>query len=429
LFKKINKFGISRQISKDFSLLFFANIINNGTNFIANIIIARVFGQEVFGLFSIAVNIALTTLTFSEFGMNLTMVRLYKLYENDAAKSNAVILWNLYFKSVILIILLCLALIFGRSLSSLLTHKTDRVFLITVALITGGMLGFWSYLKAFFQSYNLFKKVATTTLLYAILRMVFLVGLSIHPSSLYTEALFLGVYLLPVSIVVLWGFFDQRDKFHFGGVKNKDLFKMSGEILAYSKWVALSMVAFILIQRCMVFIAAAYTTLEQVAILSAGLLFSAVFNLINDSVRQILFPKIAQLGSGKISEYKAKLKKILPLYIVLSLFIIIGLSVVLYITLGEKYKKSLPIFWITGASTALTCGIGFYNILYHSIMKPIPDTLINIGTLLCLLIAALLAVGKYGIMGIAVSYAIIQLSGEVVKAKVLSRYLKGQTYA
>ena len=140
-----NVFGISQKTSIDFSLIFLANLINNATNFVANIIVARVFRHEVFGLFSVAVNIAMTTATFSEFGMNLTMVRLYKLYEKDSTKSQAVIIWNLWFKIGIGLILLCSGLIFGRPLSLLLTKSTDQTLLVTAALLTGGVFGFWSY--------------------------------------------------------------------------------------------------------------------------------------------------------------------------------------------------------------------------------------------------------------------------------------------
>jgi len=50
-----------------------ANAVNNATIFATNIIIARMYGQDFFGVFSIAVNIALLTLSVSEFGMNYSM--------------------------------------------------------------------------------------------------------------------------------------------------------------------------------------------------------------------------------------------------------------------------------------------------------------------------------------------------------------------
>src|SRR5271169_4806697 len=142
--------GISQRTSIDFSLIFFANIINNATNFIANILVARTFGHEIFGLFSIAANIALTTLTLSEFGMNLTMVRLYKHHEEDPIKSKAILLWNLYFKFSVFIFLIMCAVICSQWLSALLMKRHDKFYLIAIALVTGGLLGFWSYFKALF---------------------------------------------------------------------------------------------------------------------------------------------------------------------------------------------------------------------------------------------------------------------------------------
>jgi len=155
--------GISDRIFSDFSLLLIANIVTNIVNFIAYIIIARVFGHEIFGLFSIGVSVAMTALLFSEFGMELTMIRFYKMYEQDPRKSKAVLIVNFYFKCLMLVLLLLTSLIFSRSIGYSLTDKHDQTSLITIALFTGGILGFWSCLRASFQSLGLFKKIAHVT--------------------------------------------------------------------------------------------------------------------------------------------------------------------------------------------------------------------------------------------------------------------------
>lgn len=424
-FQKIfNYFGVSQKTSVDFSLIFFANLVNNGTNFIANILIARMFGHEIFGLFSIAMNIAFTTLTFSEFGMNLTMVRLYKLHEQDLQKSNAVLIWNLYFKLMILSLLAMIAIFFSIPLSKMLTQSADNSILVAIALICGGLLGFFSYLKALFQSFNLFKNIAYIILAYAFLRLAFLffyIGFTI-PANV--EVLFTGIYLLPVLSLLLLGFYFQRDKLIIKGIGLKALDESGKEIVNYSKWVAISLIAGVLIHKGIFFIAAFYTDIKQVSILSAGIVFAGFFSLINDAMRQLLLPKVTQLAIDRISEYRKKLIKMLPFYLLISFLIILFFSLLMHFTLGENYKDSLPIFWIIGASIALTSGLGFYNILFHAIMKPKPDTFANIGTALSIIVVSLLVVKAYGLMGIVISYASILFIGEIIKTYLLIRTLK-----
>lgn len=429
LYKRDHYFSVSRRTSLDFSLIMISNLVNNGTNFVANIIIARMFGHEIFGVFSIAVNIANTVSYFPELGMSLTMVRLYKLYENDVKKSQAVLLWNFYFKCIMFTIVVLIGIICGKTLSVVLIQREDKAFLIAIALICGGTFGFLGYLKSLLQAFNLFKNIAYLTFFYAFLRMFFLVLSFLFFQSV--EFLFLSIYLAPLFLLLIIGLYTQRDKFHFSTVTIKQLREAGKSIVGYSKWVGVSAVAFILVEKSMFFITTLYTDLKQISLLSAGLVFTAIFSLTNDSVRQILFPKIAQLEIDKLKQYKTKIVKWIPLYFFGCLCIIAILSIFINISLGEKYQESISIFWISSIGIAFTSGLGFYNILFHTLMKPKLDTFINVGTLIVSIIINLLIVKKYGIIGVVSTYAAILSCGEIVKAVLLSRCLNKvytQTY-
>lgn len=428
-FKKISKYlGISQSVSLELSLMLLANFINNGINFVANIIIARKFGYEVFGLFSIAVNIALTTLTFSEFGMNLTMVRLYKLHAEDSHKSQAVLLWNFYFKCVVFAIILLIAAIFSKSFSIMQIRSPGKSALIAFALITGGILGFWSYLKAFFQSLNLLKNIAYMTFLYAILRLVFLIYFVIFSLSVNAEVIFLGTYFIPVILSLAFATYKHLRRLDFKGVNKKELTHIGKEVINYSKWVAISSVFFALIQRSMVFIAALHSDIKKVSLLSAGLVFTMVFSLINDSARQVLFPKIAQLSLSGIISYKKKIFKIMPIYFLFSALLIATLSVFMVFSLGGKYHESLFIFWISGSGVALATGIGFYTMLVHTLQKPYIDAYINIGRLILMVFLGSILAKAYSIIGIVFAYAITIVFGEVLMGVLISRYIKRENH-
>lgn len=427
-FLKLDRIGISRRTSVEFSLILIANAVNNGTNFVANIIVARFFGHEVFGLFSVAVNIAFTTLTFSEFGMNLTMVRLYKLHEGDPRRANAVLLWNFCFKLAVVVLLSLLALTLSRPLSEWLTKRPDTSLLMAGALITGGILGLWSYIRAFFQSVDLIRKMAYVTFAFAALRLLFLAVFAGLLSMHDAQVLFLGIYLMPAALLVLFVFHGLIGRLRISKVGAGAMRDVSREIIHYSKWVAISGVSYVLTQKSMVFLVAAYADMKQVALLAAGLLFSGIFSLMNDSVRQILFPKVAQLDRGKIREYRQNLSRTVPAYFLLSLFVIAALSFFMYFSLGENYRASLPVFWITGAGMALVTGIGFYTIIIHTIRMPHIEAFVNVGRLLLVVVAGLLVVERYGVMGVALAFTVTVVAGELLVAVIVSRYVRRERH-
>lgn len=425
LLRLTRRFGIPASFTTNVSLVVGANAFSKGLNLIISLIIAKTFSQDLFGLFSIAVTIFMTTSTFSDLGTKTTMVRLYKHHEGNSRRSNAVLLWVFYCKCSILAFAIFLAVFLCGPLSKLLTHEPNKSLLVSIAIVGGGLFGYWQYITAFLQSFNLFKAIAILTSIFAFLRLfcVSVGSVLLLPSSV--ELLFAEVHIFPLLISLVIGFYVIKDKMHFRGSTWEGLLETGKEILNYTKWVAVSAISFILIQRSLVFIVAALTDLKQVSLLSVGFLFTRIFGLIDDSIRQVLFPKVSELRSGQIDVYKKKIMKIIPLYFLSALVLILVLSVFIYLFLGEKYQESVPIFVVAGSGIAFTSGIALYSILFHTIMKPRPDAFVNVGTLFFAILANFLFVKNYSVIAAVSAYSIILVSGEVVKALILSRYLQG----
>jgi O-antigen/teichoic acid export membrane protein len=421
-FRLIEFFGISKTFSSNVGYIFLANLLNNLTIFIANIIIARKFGHEVFGLFSVAVNIALTTLMISEFGMNLTMIRFYKLHIDDYEKRNAVLFWNLYFKTAVFGGLLLIALLFSNLISRFLIQDKNQTLLIGIALLSGGVLGFWSYFKAYFQATNRFKVIAVTTLIYAILRLVFLGFFILKPLEHFEELLFLGVYIFPLFFVLFFTVGIFRREFLLKRPDKNKLQSIGKETFRYSKWVAISGITYVLIQKNMVFIVTAFGGLKQVSILSAALIFTAAFSLINDSVVQVLFPRMVELTGAEISRYRIKMLRVIPFVFIGLVVLMAVLSLVMIVALGEKYRASLAIFWIMGIGTALSITVGFYNIFLHTLRKPEFQAYVNISMLVLFSIACVFLIQKFGLVAVAIAYSITLLFGETIKALLVEKH-------
>lgn len=418
--------GLTGRLSAQVGLIFLANLVNNGTAFLVNILVAKYFGTEIFGLFSLVTTVAMTTLGLSEFGMNLTMVRFFKRCNEDELGRRAVVLANLCFKMQILAVLVLGGFLFAGTLSQFLANGEAPEILMGVALASGGVLGLWSFTKALLQSLDRFSTIAALTFVYAALRMIFLVGfLAMDGEEAGVGWLFAGLYLMPIGVVLILSWAGLRSLLAWGGVSGRDVWVMLTQSIGYSKWVAAAGIAYILVQKSLVFVVAASTSLHEVALLNAGLVFTAIFSLINDSAQQVLFPKIAELKGEEIGRFKGKIRKILPGYYFLSLVLLVAFSVIMGQVLGETYRQSLPVFWISGIGSALTTGLGFYSLMLHSVNRPDALALINFVTLLGFSAVGFWVASRFGLLAVVAFHALILFSGELAKSAWFDRYAQG----
>jgi O-antigen/teichoic acid export membrane protein len=403
-----------------------ANAVNNATIFIANIIIARKYGQESFGLFSLAVNIALLTLTISEFGMNYSMIRLYKKHIDDPAKSRAVLLANMYFKVLVLLFLVGFGCIAGRFIADTFMHDAGRWMLAGVALVSGGIIGLWSFTRAYFQVVGRFRAIAVQTIIYALLRMMILGGLFLWPGLASEEFLLLAVYIFPLSLILWWGIYHVKNSVGLFRIGVNELLVTSAECINYSWWVAVTGISFVLMQQSMVFIVSIVGGIKQVALLSAGLVFTAVFSMINDAICQVLYAKVAGLSPDRIGEYKRRLLRLAPFFLAGSLVIISVLSIVMVLFLGEKYTKSLPIFWVTGFGAALTAFISYYSMVMHTIQRPQIGAYVNLAMLVCFCLSGVLLMKYVSLLAVVAAYVIFLATGELLKSMLVNRAIARQ---
>ena len=421
VFKLVERCGVPQSFLSNVASILTANVVNNATIFAANIIIARNYGQDFFGLFSIAVNVSLLALTVSEFGMNYSMIRLYKKYLDDPSKTRSILLTNMYFKCFILLVLIILGLMFGQVIASIIMHDPDRWGLAALALTSGGVLGLWSFVRAYLQSVERFKAIAVQTIIYAFLRMAILAVMFLGFSSTSEELMLLAIYVMPLFLILWWGISQLKGSVKSFKIEPKELLKVGAETIKYSRWTALTGISFVIIQQSLIYIVSIIGGVKEVALLSAGLVFTAVFSLINDAICQVLFSKLAGLSQDRIGEYRRRLLRLTPLFVLGSLLIIIALSAIMILFLGEEYTRSLPIFWITGFGTALTACIGYYSMVMHTIQRPQIGAYVNLTTLVCFCLCGIVLMKYVSLLAVVVAYALALAGGEMVKSILVNR--------
>jgi len=424
--KILNKLGVSNRLFSNVGVIFLANLGNNGIALLINIAVARWFSYEVFGQFSIAINIAMTVQAIAEFGINLTMIRLYKEYQEDNDKKNAIISWNVFFKLLQFIIIVIIAFQFSDSLSSFLMPGNENRVLVLVAIISGSLLLFWEFFKSYFQTQDKFRKIAAFTFIYSILRLVLMIAILFYGMDDNVVYIFLSVYAIPMVPILIVGFYGLAKELNLKGNVLSKLGEVEREYISYSKWVALAGISFILTQKVMIFLISSFLDLKSVSILSASLVFVSIFTLFNNSVIQVVFPKMAAFDDMGILEYKKKLTKILPLIIMLGSIVIIFCSLLMHYVLGEAYKESLPIFWVNSVGALIVTWMGFYSLALHSLKRPDLNGIVSVFVLFVFSIGGYLIIKvlNKGLMEVVVYYVVLLILSEFIKRIIINNIIK-----
>lgn len=391
-----------------------ATLANSLVGFVVNVVAAKNLGAEGFGIFSLAFSIATMAGTIGDFGFNLTVIRLFNRYQKEPEKQTMVLGAALGFKVLLFAFLAVTCLPVGVFLALSLGAGSTGPKLFAIALITGGLLFFWTYFQSYLQSYRSFGQLAGYILGYAGLRVVCLgVAYEFFPED--PLAWILATYTIPVAVIILGGLVPKGTKamriaFTQPGVSLEIL----REMLNYSKWVALSAIAYAAMPYLVRFILAMCASVAEVGIFSAGMTFTMAFTTLNTAMRAIIFPQVTAFeGQEQVSRYLARLKMIAPYYAIAALLGIIVLGFLQWFVLGEEYRAALPIFLVTGGAFAIVLFLGLGTMLVHTMMKPEIDSMTNVGRLCLMIILALLLVPSYGALGGAIAYVVPLLIGEI----------------
>lgn len=420
LFNQIKQKGVgilwhNRKI-KAILVLICANVINNIVSFSINIIIARRFGPEIFGVFSLAWSVMMAVHLIADLGLNLTIVRFFNLYRDDSKQQNVLLVSLLLLKLSVALIVIFVSLPLGGALSQLFTSSGSHSFLFSLAFASAGIFGLWVYFQNFLQAHKQFSKYAVFTVVYAVLRLTCFfaiyfwfttsANLPLAFGSLYTGPLLIavGIGVTPIAFYLL-----KMGVPRFAVMKGNIL-----RVLKYGKWVAISGLCHNFIYRGVQFILATRTTQFELGIFSAGFVFTLAFSPINMAIRTVFFPYVTAYSHKDMSRHLVRIRKLFPYYVVFVVMSICALALIQIVLLGAQYAKALPVFLITSAALTIMIFLGLISMLVHTLMRPEIDAYANIGRLTISSVLVYILAPSMGAIGGALSYAIPLVLGEAL---------------
>lgn len=390
-----------------------ATIANNLIGFGVHLLAARILGTEGFGIFSLAFSVATLTGAIGDFGFNPTMIRLFNKYKKSSEKRTKLLGSVLVFKVLLWGLIALVSVPLGSVLALRLGTGPQTSSLFTVALITGGLLFFWTYFEAYLQSHCLFTRLAGYITAYALLRLGFL-GVAYGFCPQLELAWLMATYTGPVLLLITLGVLPKAYKLLPAALASPhETAAILKEGINYSKWVALSGVTYLAMSYAVRFVLATRSSLKEVGIFSAGMTFTAAFTTLNTAVRAVLFPEVTALeGQEQIKGYLKRLSKIAPYYAVVAILSIAVLGLLQWFVLGEEYRAAMPVFLVSAGSLAVVIFLGLGTMLVHTFMQPWIDAKVNCLRFLAAIFLTHFVVPAHGAFGAALVYSFILLVGE-----------------
>ncbi|WP_376790595.1 oligosaccharide flippase family protein [Thermoflexus sp.] len=398
-------FTLSRKQVVQLTSVTIATAFNNLVGFVVNVVAAKKLGVEGFGVFSLAFSVATLAGAIGDFGFNLAMIRLFNKYQANPEKQTMILGTALGLKGALFALLAVTSLPLSSFLAWSLGVGSVNSNLFAIALITGGFLFIWTYLQAYLQAYRSFKQLTGYILAYCGLRLAcLLVAYKFFPED--PLAWLAATYTAPLFVLTLIGVAPSGREAIAILFKHPDAsLGIFRELLNYSKWVAISAIAYTAMPYLVRFILAVRGSVEEVGIFSAGMTFTVAFSTLNTAIRAVLFPQVTAFREQQIRRYSARLSRVAPYYVAFAIVGITALGLLQWSLLGKEYREALPVFLVTSGALATVIFLGLATMLVHTLMKPHVDAYTNIFRLMatalfCLLISPLNALGAAAVYGV-----------------------------
>ncbi len=427
--KQITARGVVRNTFFNLLTAIFAKI----GGLIFTIIAARMLLPELFGIYSIALTVVLTICTFTDLGINSTLIRyladsLKKKSKKLEVEARSRISFLFKLKIIVTAIVAIALFLLSETISVYVFNKP----LLEVPLKIGALYLLLASLQGFLNSiFYALQKVKYTTISEIIFQVgriglvLILLYLSKTAESVFT-ALSFGLFL---SFLFLYGIIIKKYSFLLQGEKKELDKNEKSKLLSFFGWLTISSISLVFFMHVDTFMLGMFMPAEFAGYYNSLISFvSAAVAIV--SFGAVLLPVFTQLEKGRLeSGFKKAVKYTLfiavPATVLLAFFSVPAVEIIFgkaYVP--DQYKTSLIITSVLLSllivENALT---SIFSTLFQAREKPkIPSLLVLFSTISNIILNYLfLKIGlsislEFGLIAVALATAIVRYSNLVILA-------------
>ena len=359
---------LARKVLKNMFFNSSSIIISGVGGLIFTIVLARLLKPELFGLYHLALSVALVMMTFTDLGVNRTMTRYvsYALGRNDRTLARS------YFKYVFKIKFLFASLssitliILAKPLAIYLFHKPSLILPLEIVGVLIFFYSFFDFLDATFVALQKFEYCAARSLIYEVLRLSIVTLLIILGYSVYGALIGL---LLAIAIVVSILLLILIRKYSYL-LKGKTVKIERRRVLRFLGYLTFStLITGLFYHHVDVIMLGILMTPTDVGF------YKAAFNIITAfiglvSATAVLFPVFTQLEKDELKNAFEKVFRYLSMFAFPCAFGLVFIAKpIIKIMYGTEYLSAVLPFYVL-CLMILILPMDFFAILFDSKEKP-----------------------------------------------------------
>lgn len=404
-------------LNKGILLVAIGNYATAAVAFLSNLIVGRHLGPTQFGVFATFLVLTPVIFEMTGHGLESALVR-FATPEIARNKEKAFMLFKLVlnWKIILNLVFICIGFFLLEPAISWVGGSNQTLKIIQFAIIMGFAFSLLRYALAVLQSLQTYWRYLITLLFTNLLRLGLIILASLllflnirQIMVIYIGSTFLGFLLGMIMIpdvALLWKTKIQNIKLY------------AKEIHQFSIWIIFSTLIFISVEPLNVFMIRYFHSNYSVGIFTAALLVAKSLDILAQSIKTVLLPKIS-LAQETIREYiKTCFKVSLPLALgVLPLFFLS--SFLIKICYGDKFSGSIPVFNILFWGYWISLLLDPIWLIFYSKEKTHYLLWADVLMLLIVFGCNLFFIQYWGAIGAAYSVVIARVSGRCLLGIIL----------
>lgn len=431
------KQSTTQKVIKNTFYNFIATIIAQVGGLIFVILVARILFPEMFGIYSLALTIILTIATFTDLGLNATVIRyLSDSLKSKTQKANVEARSRLSFLFKFKILLTAIVALLLFLLSDIISIYIFNKPPLSLPLKIGAVYLFILSLKDFFSSiFYAIQKInysATAELVFQVLRIVLVVlFLQFYKN---VSSIFIGLTIaLFITFIFLYFALSKKYNFLIKGEKIKLKPEEKKRMFGFFGWLTVSSISLIFFMHIDTFMLGIFLPADFVGY------YNAIIGLIGSVIALVLFssallPVFTQLEQGKLERGFRKVFHYTSMIAIPAAFGLAFIAVpAVQVIFGHSYvpqQYTLAII-ITSALLSFLAIESAYTSIFSTVFqakeKPkIPAILIIISTIVNIILSYIfiricIAIRpEYGLIAVALA-TVIARYGNLIALSILTK--------
>ncbi len=387
--------------------VFFGALVNGGSLFALNIILARTVSADIFGIFSLSVLALSTVAELSDFGLNSGLLRFAPYYistnQTDKLKQLVKTIWR--WRVILTWVLTIGGVVLAVPLARYLFGQSKIAPYLAYSFLGIGGVVFLGFLATFLQAKQRFFYQASVQSLKGFLRLLVVVVLAIFGvKNLFA---YLSVYIFVPWILFLFNYKVLPENFRKVEVDDEAKKNLHSQLVKFSFWLSISSIVAVVATRVDNVMISHYMGLESVAVYNVAYQLIQFFPLIYSSINSVLTPKMSGLTDKKalIIFIKRTCKWVFVAVVIVSVLIYPS-QFLIPLFFGQKYVSSMPVYLVLAYSLILNIvaipfalTITIFNKTHLAFFAALLGALINV-------VGNILLIPRFGVMGSAYTFGL-----------------------